>query len=223
MYETPWHTYTFLFEIVYPDNRIVVNYGDMDDLVLLGAVHKERGYYLGPLEAQGILGWEGPVTEVWQYNSFVDALSFPDRKGKEGVVIRSGRNIVKLKQADYVELHRIVTNLSPRTVWQMLGDGRTVDSICADIPDEFHQYVLDIATDLNNQASDITWRVATEYATIVSILGPGWSRKDFAQKASKSEYKKCLFLKLDGKDIAPVIWQEIKPRGDIKSLVKEDA
>jgi RNA ligase len=219
---------TFLFEIVYPDNRIVVNYGDMDDLVLLGAVNNQYGYYYGPQEAADMLDWQGPITEVWHYNSFVDALSFPDRQGKEGIVIRSGRNIVKLKQADYVELHRIVTNLSPKTVWQMLGDGKTVDSICADIPDEFHQYVLDIATELNNRASEIMHRARIEYmgARLVAAasqeIGAPFSRKKFAEVASKSEYKKYLFLLLDGKDIEPVVWDAIKPRGDIKSLVKDE-
>jgi RNA ligase len=217
------NAHTFLFEIVYPDNRIVVNYGDMDDLVLLGAVHKELGHYVGPMEASAYFeDWPGPVTEVWKFNSFVDALSFPDRKGKEGVVIRSGRNIVKLKQADYVELHRIVTNLSPKTIWEMLRDGKTVDSICADIPDEFHGYVTDIAGSLIKQASEIGYGVNIYYQSLVAKLGNGFSRRQFAEIASKSQYKKYLFLLLDGKDIEPVVWDAIKPRGDIKSLVKDE-
>src|SRR5688572_28380108 len=37
---------TLLFEIVYPDNRIVVNYGSREDLVLLAARNRFTGDYL---------------------------------------------------------------------------------------------------------------------------------------------------------------------------------
>ena len=35
--------YTYLFEIVYPQNRIVVDYGDTEDLILLAIIHTETG------------------------------------------------------------------------------------------------------------------------------------------------------------------------------------
>lgn len=219
--------YTFLFEIVYPENRIVVNYGDMDDLVMLGGVHNTYGYYMGPQEAAA-WGWTGPVTEVWNFDSFVDAISFPDRKGKEGVVIRSGTNIVKLKQADYVELHRIVTNLSPKTIWEMLGSGKTIADICSEIPDEFHKYVTDIGEDLWFEASRIQFEIRLTFDKVVSDLLDRYgregqvNRKKFAEVATKTPYAKYLFLMLDGKDIGPVVWQSIKPRGDVKSLIKDE-
>lgn len=218
--------YTFLFEIIYPENRIVCNYGDMDDLVLLGAVHKERGYYLGPTEASGMLGWMGPVTEVWKYDRFVDALSFPDREGKEGVVIRSGRNIVKLKQADYVELHRIVTNLSPKTIWEMLSRGQTVGDICSNIPDEFHKYVEDIADELSGRFGDIKFTAAIEFQQIRSKLWAGEgteiSRRAYAEEIKKSTYPALLFQILDGRSTDDAIWKMIKPCGDLKSLVSDE-
>lgn len=218
---------TFLFEIVYPENRIVVNYGDMDDLVLLGAVDKKYGDYVGPLEAQAIFeDWPGPVTEVWKYDHFVDALSFPDREGKEGVVIRSGKNIVKLKQADYVELHRIVTNLSPKTVWERLVQGEGAKDICSQIPDEFHSYVEDIVDDLRSQFAAIKFDVVMEFGHIKAKLwqadGTTISRKAWAQEITKSTYPGLLFQMLDNKPLDETIWKMIKPRGDVKSLVKDD-
>src|SRR5579885_481968 len=35
--------YTYLFEIIYPGNRIVVDYGKMDDLVLLATIYTKTG------------------------------------------------------------------------------------------------------------------------------------------------------------------------------------
>lgn len=219
--------YTFLFEIVYPENRIVVNYGDTDDLILLGAVNKEYGYYYGPLEAAGLLGWTGPVTEVFKANHFVDALSLPDRAGKEGYVIRSGRNIVKMKQADYVELHRIVTNLSPKTIWEMLVHGETVESICEPLPDEFYSYVETIAAELCGKFSDIKFQSFIEFANIKAKLWKGEgttiSRRAWAEEIKKSTYPSLLFMRLDDKPIDEAVWKLVKPRGDVKPLVDDNA
>lgn len=222
--------WTFLFEIIYPENRIVCNYGDMDDLVMLGAVHKEHGFYQGPDVAAAMLCWSGPVTETWQYKSFVDALSFPDRQGKEGVVIRSGRNIVKLKQADYVELHRIVTNLSPKTIWEMLSRGQTVVDICSNIPDEFHGYVEDIGNDLLSKFADIKYqaKVAYQHGHQVAVakannsLDGHVSRRAFAEEFKKFKNPSLLFSIHDGKPIDDAIWKMVKPRGDVKSLVSDE-
>lgn len=222
------HQWTYLFEIIYPENRIVVNYDGMDDLVMLGAVQKEYGYHDGPVMAAGMLGWTGPVAEVWNVPHFVDALSLPDRKGKEGYIIRSGRNIVKLKQADYVELHRIVTNLSPRTVWQMLGDGKTVDQICDGIPDEFYKYVDDIAGELQAAASAITFETAIEFSQASAEAfekrdeNNQISRRAWAEAIKKKTNPGLLFAKLDGKDIRPMVWNMVKPRGDVKNLVEDN-
>lgn len=214
--------FTFLFEIIYPENRIVCNYGDMDDLVLLGAVHKQQGYYLGPLEAYGLLGWMGPVTEVWKYDHFVEAISHPERQGAEGVVIRSGRNIVKLKQADYVELHRIVTNLSPKTIWEMLSRGHSIGDICSNIPDEFHGYVEKIGGDLLTQFGEIKYGARVMHDFIRSVLGPEFSRRQFAEKAKTFQNPSLLFSLLDGKSIDEAIWKMIRPRGDVKTLVSDE-
>jgi len=222
--------YTFLFEIVYPENRIVVNYDGLDDLVLLGAVHKKRGYYLGPTEACGILGWNGPVTEVFHAKDFVSAISLPDRKGKEGYVIRSGRNIVKLKQADYVELHRIVTNLSPKTIWEMLGSGKSIGDICAGIPDEFHSYVVQHGQKLLQDASDIKYRASVSFnqakraaeAKTTNSIEPGVvSRRAYAEEIKKYQDAGLLFSLLDGRPIDDTIWKMIRPRGD-QPLVKDE-
>lgn len=216
---------TFLFEIVYPENRIVVNYGDMDDLVLLGAVDKRYGFYHGPETAAGILDWPGPVAEVWKFDHFVDAISFPDRNGKEGVVIRSGNNIVKLKQADYVELHRIVTNLSPKTIWEMLKNGKTIAGICEEIPDEFHSYVEDIGNSLIEKVSQIKLgaTLAHNDAYISSLVDGVVIRKRYADVARQyPDYKGLMFSLLDNKDITEAVWKQVKPRGDIKSLVEDE-
>lgn len=219
--------WTFLFEIIYPDNRIVCDYGDMDDLVLLGAVHKQRGHYIGPNTAAALLIWDGPVAETFMANTFVEALSLPDRKGKEGYIIRSGNKIVKLKQSDYVELHRIVTNLSPRTIWGMLKDGKSAKDICMEIPDEFHKYVTDIADELIGQHSAIKFEAFMEFADArrevwEGVEGTDVSRKRWAEAINKRKHRKLLFSMLDNRPIDVQVWDMVKPRGDVKTLVEDE-
>lgn len=90
--------WTFLFEIIYPENHIVVDYGGFEGLVLLGAVHISSGTYIGPDAAQEILGWFGRTTEVFAYKTLKEALEAPPRDNAEGMVVRQGNKMLKIKQ-----------------------------------------------------------------------------------------------------------------------------
>ena len=110
---------TCIFEIVYSANRIVVSYGDLDDLILLGA----RNIATGEDVDIANLGWPGPATEVHPYSTLREALEAPPRPGQEGLVVffpDSGERL-KLKQEDYVAIHRLVFGLTARRVWEHSG------------------------------------------------------------------------------------------------------
>lgn len=202
---------TYLFEILYPENRIVVNYGDRRDLVLLTSIHTLSGLDLGP---DGSV-WPGPRADVLPYGSLAEALLAPPRPNAEGMVILVGLNDrIKLKQWDYVELHRIVTGLSARVVWEQIGDGKTVEEIKAPLPEEFAQWVDDVASNLL-VAADQTFRTACEVCeSIVRQVGRS-DRKAFALEAQKEEeLRPYLFMILDGKDPWPAIWKSLKPAGN---------
>ncbi|AXH67344.1 RNA ligase [Streptomyces phage Wofford] len=204
--------YTFIFEIVYPENRIVLDYGSMDDLILLGAVHKEYGYVCGPVEAQAIVNWDGPVTEVFNYHSLREAAVADYRKNAEGFVVRSGNKMVKIKQADYVELHRMISMLSERSVWSQLSQGKTILEICEALPDEFHQFVKDVGGELLRQFRDTEILVWDHFNALIESLPSDFSRRDFAMKANGVDlYRSHMFNLLDGKSIDELVWKQLKP------------
>lgn len=204
--------FTFMFEIVYPDNRIVLDYGSFDDLILLGAVSKQHGYIYGPLEAQAILGWTGPVTEVFEYKNMHDCVGAPYRKNAEGLVIRSGSKMVKLKQADYVELHRLISMLSERSVWSQLKDGKSILEICEALPDEFHQFVKDVGGKLLNDYEAIEIKVRGIFHKLLSSMPEGFTRRDFAMQANKIDhFRPHMFTLLDGRRIDELVWKQLKP------------
>ncbi|WP_202638758.1 RNA ligase [Bailinhaonella thermotolerans] len=114
---TPRPGLTYLFEIVYPGNRIVVDYGARDDLILLGAVDIATGRSV-PLP--DLIGdWPGPAAELFGHASLQEALAAPPRPNREGLVVHftDSDERIKIKQEDYVRLHRLRALAGPRTVW----------------------------------------------------------------------------------------------------------
>lgn len=115
---------TPLFEIIYPENRIVVNYGDMRDLVLLAAIDITTG---ADVPTQDI-GWPGPEAEKLEGFETLDQLAKwmeeNPRRNHEGYVLRFWRDDqpalrVKLKYREYVELHRAVHGIDEKRVWEV--------------------------------------------------------------------------------------------------------
>lgn len=210
---------TCLFEIVYPANRIVLDYGQMDDLILLGSVHNKYGWYYGPNETASMINWTGPVTEVFEYRTANDCFKV-HRSNVEGLVIRCGSEMVKLKQEDYVALHKLVTGLNARAVWERLKAGETRDSICASLPDEFHGFVDTVANELDSKFTKIYHGSHQSYCDVLNLM-PGKSalpksewRKLFASYALKLPNHHLLFSYLDNRPVHDKIWDMIRPDGE---------
>lgn len=201
---------TVLFEIIYPENRIVLDYQGLDDLILLGAVDLNTGQSHGP---QSVGSWPGPVVASYGYATLADALAAPPRAGREGLVVHAPATDVrvKIKYPDYVRLHRLVTGLNARVVWEHLVAGNDLAAIIEPLPDEFHRWVADVVATLRAQVADATATVEAAYLSIVDGLPVGFTRKDFALVAGQHPDRGCLFLRLDSRDYQPLLWQRVRP------------
>lgn len=207
---------TPLFEIVYPANRIVVDYGDFDDLVLLGGVEIADGEFIVPDAMASLMRWPGPVAESFPLATFGDVLASAPRPGKEGYIIRSAETgaAVKFKYDEYVRLHKIVTGLNARGVWELLGTGKTPADICVDLPDEFHPWVREVAAELTGQANGMVSAATATHQSIVGQLPAGFGRRDYAEIAKQSPISGYLFRLLDGRDVFPQAWKDARPAAD---------
>jgi RNA ligase len=227
--------FTFLFEIVYPANRIVLDYHGESALYLLGAVNKEYGYYLGPNEAAGILGWKGKIAETFSFKTIDEALAADYRPNAEGYIIRSGSTIVKLKQDDYLQLHRIITNTNAKTVWRILGktimeangiDYKTMsrtlgcsveevksimdfDQMIDNVPDEFYNWLSKIQKNLIEQFYSVKKIIYDTYYKYIDLVD---DRKKFAKAVRDEEHISALFNLLDGKSISSVLYRASQAR-----------
>lgn len=221
---------TYLFEIVYPQNRIVVDYGKADDLYLLGAVEIETGI-IWSVEEVPEKYWPGPRTSHFGRMTFAQALAMEPRANAEGIVVRSvfSNQMVKIKQEDYVSLHKLIFGLNARAIWERLGAGDTIEQICDGLPDEFHSWVKEVGTDLLRKAAHLGNEVSSKHSWICYFLtketGLTWPfieddefrayRKAYAAHAVRQgPLTPWLFMTLDGRDPGPEIWKTLRPSAD---------
>jgi RNA ligase len=219
-YWAPKPGFTYLFEIIYPKNRIVLDYGDRDDLFLLDILETDTGTSVLLLGEDH--GWPGPKTALLRPGTLYEALGTPPRRNAEGMVVTYGSGLkVKIKQEDYVRLHKLVTGLNERAVWEHLAGGGSLPALVAEIPDEFHEWVTIVAEEFWDRFDTVQGRAHEAYHRIVAdMLGLDTDRKWFAERAkAEGDLTPLLFQMLDGRDISAAIWKTLRPVGETKSLM----
>lgn len=206
---------TAVVEIIYPENRIVVDYGNMTAVVLIGAIGNYEltaGKQLW-IPADRIYSWPGPVVERFEASSFEDALRMPPRLNREGIVIYfedSGHRI-KIKQEDYLIAHRFISNLTPRNIWEQLYKGKTVEDLLEIAPDEFHGAVREMSSIILDNKRRLQEEVEREFIALNSQKFN--SRRDFAEAIKDHPLKGFLFLRLDERtdQLLDSIWKAVGP------------
>jgi RNA ligase len=127
-----WPGATYLTEIIYPGNRIVVDYGQREDLVLLGAYELDGTEI--PLRTAAVDWLElGSVVRAWPALPLAELLKLTESNAcpdgqpvsgmhAEGYVIRyANGSRAKAKLAEYVRLHKVLTGITERDIWRYLG------------------------------------------------------------------------------------------------------
>ena len=202
--------YTYLFEIIYPDNRIVVDYGNMEDLVLLAMVNTTTGDEVDP----HMSAWPGPVVERYAWAGSINKLREVEGvANEEGFVIWFNSGLrVKMKFAEYVRLHRLLTGVNARTIWDLLRNGQSIDEMLDRVPDEFYKWVKDTANDLRLSYDEIEQEAKKVFYSIQDL--PTRKEQALAIKDVKQPEQGVVFRMLDGRDYSENIWKPIKPAAD---------
>lgn len=199
---------TMLFEIIYPQNRIVVNY-DFSGLVLIGVVDNETG------RTATIIGSDLPAVRVAQqvpYASYSE-LKGLNTKNEEGFVVHfpMADMRLKIKFDDYVRLHKVMTGLSEIGIWEMLKEGK--DPITPEIPDEMHAWISGVMGRLRALFAEI-WG---DSQLAVQMVAGKESRKEQALYIMENHkaISGIVFGLLDKKDAeaAQSVWRMIRPKG----------
>lgn len=189
-------------------NRIVVDYGDYEGLVLLGAFDTKSGVEIDKTELEKLDSFEVVKTyKTW--GKGYDLLKKEISKDKEGYVIRFKSGFrMKIKGYEYIRLHKLLTGISSRDIWEHLKDDKSLDDIINDVPDEFYNWVKKTAMDLTYAFQNLE----KEYSEIYKNLSEqNLSRKDFALKAKQHKHCNILFNMLDGNNPKQNIWKILYP------------
>lgn len=218
-YENLLGDVTYLFEIIYPENRIVVDYGQEEKLILIGAIHTQTGDEYD-IHSEGFedMGFEvvkryPKITNYTVLKEFI-----PD--SKEGYVIRfTNGDRVKIKGEEYLRLHKLMTNVSTTAVWEMLSEGRDVLELLKGVPDEFFKKIKMYVLDLR-----YSYLSYSEYAGKMhdkfrygkfNDRYPEPTKKEFAEFLELNDIdpkvRALCFAIWDNKNYDKMIWKYIKP------------
>ena len=199
----PAHTY--LFEIIYPSNRIVVDYGSSQRLVLLAAIDTQTGAELEHTQVNWIdRAQTYPATTLPEWLTSIEQ-NQAELDNHEGFILKWPNGFrLKYKLADYVRLHRIITRVQAKDIWECLSQNQSLEQFLDAVPDEFYNWVKDTKRSLETQYRNIE----IECQQAFKDLG---DRRQTAMYFQTQKYPGVLFLMLDGRDYTQVIWKLIKP------------
>lgn len=190
---------TLLFEIVYPSNRICVDYGNKEDIFLLAAFHTESGVELPPPSSPF------PFTRSFNLGSDFELIKALNLKNKEGFVIRFEDGFrFKVKFEDYVALHSFIFSISTRSVWNLLRKG--MNPIGLEVPNEINDWVKSVKESLMENYALAESAAAKVFNQIKHL-----DRKDFASVALQYDCSAVLFKMFDRKPYSYILWNMVEP------------
>ena len=96
------HAYTYCFEIIYPENKIVVDYGQTTDLFLFAKIHTATGIE-APITNTGF-----KCVQKLDLSQSIEKLKQIDEANKEGFVVKFTEDNfrMKIKFPSYISLHK---------------------------------------------------------------------------------------------------------------------
>ena len=212
--------FTYLFEIIYSENRIVCSY-DFEDVVLLGVINTKDGYEVdlygeSDLRIQNLVKNIG-LNVVKRYDGISDysVLKNMIRDDAEGFVVHfSNGDRMKVKGVEYLRLHKIMTNVSTTAIWEVLSSGGNIDDLLKDVPDEFYKKIKDYVRELNYQFFSIKEHAGKYFDNLYESYDRELPVKsEYAKwvKQFQPHIQTILFKMYDRKDYSSYIWKLIKP------------
>jgi RNA ligase len=217
--------YVYLFELIGPSNRIVVEYPE-DNLVLLAINDRsdwsERNIYT---DASNNFVKVKIFDGVNDFSTLKNVIP----NDKEGFVVKFKNGFrMKIKGEEYVRLHRLITGFSNVNVWEYLKDGKDFNELLVNIPDEFDSWFKETKSSLNYSFYSLNNEVGKLFDYYMygkyNDQEPVTDRKVFAGWVLKQKkwMWSILFNMFDGKKYDDIIWRLIKPKYEKPKWIKND-
>ena len=186
---------TYLVEIIYPSNRVVVDYKDEEKLVLLGVNYLFEEYEANEedliFEAE-VLGREMPKFYKYNLKQMLE-LKNTLPASHEGWVIKffNGKRL-KVKGNEYMAVHAVMYGISDKNKVKAWAEDGFREYII-DLPEEFRPELEKFANELDKLKDSLYIMLQTLYETINEMAN---DQKDFARLVNSiisEEYRKFIF------------------------------
>lgn len=215
---------TPLVEIIYPENQIIVRYGDQRKLVVL-AIRRLDGTYLSPRESEDIAHAHGlehtmivgnvPLEELLRLQKIINWQ-------EEGwVLVYEDGTRVKIKGSDYMRIAKIKSCLSPISVWEAMEVGKAEQYISS-MPDEIHDEAKAIYNNLMSQYYTLT-EETLRVAERLKVVAPQdyKSTAISIQKNAPKWMHPSLYALMRGQSMVHFIVGILRPTGNKYVSLKE--
>ena len=193
---------TYCFEVIYPENKIVVNYEDVEDLFLISITHTSSGKEIN-IHATGFK----TVNKV-DKTSIHAFLSGFEEANMEGYVVKYTKGLsnsmrVKYKFNTYVEKHK-GKDITAKQIKDSLKKMKPIDLDV--IPDECYEEVRTIIAEFEDQFKRKEKTIIDEYREIRS---QNISSRDVIEAIKQSEHSSILFAIHRKKPYDMLVWKSL--------------
>jgi RNA ligase len=207
---------TYLFEIIYPENRNVIDYGNLKDIYLIGILNTKTGEDLDIYEFGSDLGF--PMPELYTDYADIDFYKMHDLNllNKEGFVVNfqnDKQNVfrMKVKFSEYLTMFHAIMRVSVKSIWKAIRDKVDMDEVVGALPEDLKNRASALIERLNLRYKDEEASLAKIYKNVYArTYGKGMSRKEFSKivynDRNFNPVKGVLFAMLDNKDYERIIW-----------------
>lgn len=211
------YNHTWLFELIYPENRIVVDYKGDSKMVLLSIMNNNSGMDLDWINTKLLsIFYKIPLVDKFDgITDFKDIRNIIKRDNAEGFVIKFDTGLrVKIKYEEYVKLHSLMTDISTTSIWECVKDGIDIEQMFKDVPDEMFQLIIKEKNKIQNDFYLIERYCQKMWDYFPNEIDPK-DRKSIALYITRTEgikqYSSIMFSMLDKKPYSEIIWKMVKP------------
>jgi RNA ligase len=213
---------SLMVEIIYPENRIIVDYGDQRKLVLLGAYDSYSGKEVSNEQLKEISDSTGmELIKSYHYTSIDELIELQHTMGdhEEGFVVRfANGERVKFKSKEYLKLARLISYVTPLHFWEHMEQGRVKLDIVEKLPEEFRDEVDMIVKALEEKYRSMMREVCTEAAVIIDETKDSPNQKKaIGLRLKEFKHGGCVFTILDGhpEKLEDYVMKVIRPKGNV--------
>lgn len=171
--------WTYQFEIIYRENRIVVDYNGFEGLVALARIDNVTGqvdYDLGVLP----VNWRRVQTfDDLKFREIMELKETVSWQTEGWVLTWSDGLMTKIKGEDYKRVHAIKFAITPNTILNIVKEGRDPLEFIADLPDEFVDDIRETVALIEACYCDILAEFHAVCDDGLAKIGV-WSRKELA-------------------------------------------